>query len=67
MLERCKTCGKSYTPNQTMTYSVYGYCSWECLMNKKVRVNNQNRGNNNNSNKRNNAHRSYSGQRAKVG
>jgi len=21
-----------------MTYSVYGYCSWECLMNKRGRT-----------------------------
>lgn len=34
-LERCKTCGKEYTTNQVMTYSVYGFCSWDCLMNKK--------------------------------
>ena len=34
-MERCKTCGREFSANQTMTYSVYGYCSWECLMNKR--------------------------------
>jgi len=40
-LQRCKTCGREYTATQTMTYSVYGYCSWDCLMNNKKRQNNQ--------------------------
>ncbi|AFM23982.1 hypothetical protein Desti_1269 [Desulfomonile tiedjei DSM 6799] len=48
-LERCKTCGKEYTANQTMTYSVYGYCSWECLMNKNTKRGNSNRPNRKNS------------------
>lgn len=25
-----------------MTYSEYGYCSWDCLMNKKTRSGNHN-------------------------
>jgi hypothetical protein len=50
VLERCKTCGKEYTANQTMTYSVYGYCSWDCLMNKNNRYNNSNRPNRRNNN-----------------
>lgn len=41
-MDRCKTCGKEYTANQTMTYSVYGYCSWDCLMNKSHRNHNSN-------------------------
>lgn len=59
-MERCKTCGKEYTATPTMTYSEYGYCSWDCLMNKKSRYNQPNR-----MNRRNNGHRNYSGQRAK--
>jgi hypothetical protein len=51
-LERCKTCGKEYMSNQTMTYSVYGYCSWDCLMNKKSRSNNPNRNNRRQNNQR---------------
>lgn len=27
----------------TMTYSAYGYCSWECLMNHKKRYTSPNR------------------------
>jgi len=38
--------------NQTMTYSVYGYCSWDCLMNKKSRSNNPNRNNRRQNNQR---------------
>ncbi len=59
-MERCKTCGKEYTSNQTMTYSVYGYCSWDCLMNKSNRYNNQNR-----SNRRNNGPRTETRHRSK--
>jgi hypothetical protein len=60
VLERCKTCGRTYTPNQTMTYSVYGYCSWDCLMNKKARTGQQNR-----VNRKNNGHKNPAGQRVK--
>ncbi len=35
VLQRCKTCGREYNIMQTMTYSAYGYCSWDCLMKKK--------------------------------
>jgi hypothetical protein len=48
-LERCKTCGREYTPVRTMTYSEYGYCSWECLMNKKNRTTNHSGHNTHNS------------------
>jgi hypothetical protein len=68
VLERCKTCGKEYVKSPTMTYSEYGYCSWDCLMNKKSRYNNNNSHNNNNQNRpnrKNNGQRNYSGQRAK--
>ncbi|MGD9819051.1 MAG: hypothetical protein AB7V04_10175 [Desulfomonilaceae bacterium] len=44
-MQRCKTCGREYTVVQTMTYSSYGYCSWECLMNKKTKGPSQNRSN----------------------
>ena len=38
ILERCKTCGKEcHHENQTMTYSVYGYCSWDCLSREQVK------------------------------
>jgi hypothetical protein len=60
-LERCKTCGKEYVSNQTMTYSVYGYCSWDCLMNKKTRNNTPNRHNR----RQNNNQRADSGHRSK--
>jgi hypothetical protein len=60
-LERCKTCGKEYTANQTMTYSVYGYCSWDCLMNKKTRYNGPNKQNN----RRNHNNRNEGGHRSK--
>jgi hypothetical protein len=49
-LERCKTCGREYTPVRTMTYSEYGYCSWDCLMNKKNRSSNHNTHNTHNNN-----------------
>ena len=48
-MERCKTCGREYTPVRTMTYSEYGYCSWDCLMNKRSRSNNHSTNNNHNS------------------
>jgi hypothetical protein len=46
-----------------MTYSVYGYCSWDCLMNKRSRYNgpakqNNRRNNNNNNNRNEGGHRS---------
>ena len=62
VLERCKTCGKEYTANQTMTYSVYGYCSWDCLMNKKSR---NNAPNNRQNRRQNNQQRSDGGHRSK--
>lgn len=58
---KCKTCGREYTAVQTMTYSEYGYCSWDCLMKKRTQPVNNYR---NKSNRRNNGHRSHSGQRA---
>ncbi|MFH1116332.1 MAG: hypothetical protein V1792_20660 [Pseudomonadota bacterium] len=61
VLERCKTCGKEYAASPTMTYSEYGYCSWDCLMNKKNRYNNQSKP----PRKNNNGHRNFAGQRAK--
>jgi hypothetical protein len=33
---RCKACGREYNALHTMTYSAYGYCSWECLMKEKT-------------------------------
>lgn len=60
ILERCKTCGKEYTAIQTMTYSVYGYCSWDCLMNKSSRYNNPHR-----PNRRNNGPRPETRHRSK--
>lgn len=62
-LQRCKTCGKEYTSVQAMTYSEYGYCSWDCLMKKKTHTGNQN--NNARSNRRNNGQRAYAGSRSK--
>lgn len=59
VLDRCKTCGKEFVSNQTMTYSVYGYCSWDCLMNKKSKPHNHTRNNRKNNNQRNESgHRS---------
>lgn len=43
-----------------MTYSAYGYCSWDCLMNVKKTRNNQNR-----VNRKNNGYKSASGQRSR--
>ena len=62
-MQRCKTCGREFTANQVMTYSVYGYCSWDCLMKKKSRVEGPNRQNRRNNG--NNGQRSEYGQRAK--
>lgn len=66
-MQRCKTCGREFTTNQTMTYSVYGYCSWDCLMNKKARGNNQNQNQNQNRNNRknHNSNRTEPGHRAR--
>jgi hypothetical protein len=43
---------------RTMTYSEYGYCSWDCLMNKKSRSNNYNSHNNSHNNNQSNHNRS---------
>jgi len=43
-----------------MTYAVYGYCSWDCLMKKNTRGANQNR-----QNRKNNVHRNENGNRTK--
>lgn len=59
-MQRCKTCGREYSALQTMTYSEYGYCSWDCLMNKRSQQSNRNK-----VNRRNNAQKHYSGHRAK--
>jgi len=56
ILQRCKTCGREYTVTQTMTYSVYGYCSWDCLMNKKTRSNPQPKANRRNGGPRHGMH-----------
>jgi hypothetical protein len=71
-LERCKTCGKEYTPVRTMTYSEYGYCSWDCLMNKKNRPGNHsghnthnNHYNQNRTNRKQNNQRNEAGTRSK--
>ncbi|MFH0821307.1 MAG: hypothetical protein V2B18_01040 [Pseudomonadota bacterium] len=49
---KCKSCGRDYNPVQAMTYSAYGYCSWDCLM--KSRNGNQGQTNNNNNGNRSN-------------
>lgn len=46
-----------------MTYSEYGYCSWDCLMKKKTHTGNQN--NNFRANRKNNGQRAYAGSRSK--
>lgn len=73
-MERCKTCGKEYTLVRTMTYSEYGYCSWDCLMNKKSRSNNHNTHNTHNAHNGQNSHynhnrtnRKQNNQRNEVG
>jgi DNA-directed RNA polymerase subunit RPC12/RpoP len=34
-LEKCRNCGRQFNRVQAMTYSAYGYCSWDCLMNHR--------------------------------
>ncbi len=60
VVERCKTCGKEFVPNQVMTYSVYGYCSWDCLMKRGSHRNNQGK-----DTRKQNGNRSYNGQRSR--
>jgi hypothetical protein len=71
-LERCKTCGREFTAVRTMTYSEYGYCSWDCLMNKKNRYNNRSQNSNqgqaqhnNRTNRRSNGQRNEAAPRSK--
>lgn len=61
-LDRCKTCGRQYNVVQTMTYSAYGYCSWECLMNHT-----KNSGGQNKVQRRLNGHRNTAGHRSRQG
>ncbi len=62
ILAKCKTCGREYTAVQTMTYSVYGYCSWDCLMKKKSHHPNHNRSQRRNSRRNDFGNRSKSAQ-----
>lgn len=56
-LAKCKTCGKEFSTNQVMTYSVYGYCSWDCLMNQGVKRNNNSTRDYKDNRRKNNGHR----------
>ena len=60
VLERCKTCGKEFVANQVMTYSVYGFCSWDCLMKRG-----SHRTNNGKDNRKQNGNRNSNGQRSR--
>ncbi len=60
VVERCKTCGKEFVPNQVMTYSVYGFCSWECLMKRGNQRNNHGK-----DNRKHNGNRNSNGQRSR--
>jgi DNA-directed RNA polymerase subunit RPC12/RpoP len=51
-LEKCKNCGRQFNSMRDMTYSAYGYCSWECLMNSRTNRGNQSSNNHNRTNKR---------------
>lgn len=59
-LARCKTCGRQYNIVQAMTYSAYGYCSWDCLMKHSRGSNNRNR-----DNRKSGGHRTQAGYRTR--
>jgi hypothetical protein len=37
VMARCKSCGREFHSVKTMTYSAYGFCSWDCLMRDRTR------------------------------